>query len=169
MTENRHIVLLSLFVLQALCTVFFVGEAVADFSETPDPDDDGSDILEYAVSLALALSTLFTGFELRRMIRRDKRMTRQLDVASGAFADLLETHFSEWGLTAAEREVALLAIKGYSVAETARIRASSEGTIKAQNAAIYRKAGVSGRLQLISLFIEDLLADGLIEADAARA
>ncbi|NNF89876.1 MAG: helix-turn-helix transcriptional regulator, partial [Boseongicola sp.] len=40
---------------------------------------------------------------------------------------------------------------------------------KAQNAAIYRKAGVSGRLQLISLFIEDLLADGLIEADAARA
>jgi len=39
----------------------------------------------------------------------------------------------------------------------ARLRDSSEGTIKAQSNAIYRKAGVSGRAQLLSLFIEDLL------------
>ena len=32
-----------------------------------------------------------------------------------------------------------------------------EGTVKAQTNAIYRKAGVSGRSQLLSLFIEDLM------------
>ena len=32
-------------------------------------------------------------------------------------------------------------------------------TIKAQTAAIYRKAGVTGRPQLLSLFIEDLMDD----------
>ena len=34
----------------------------------------------------------------------------------------------------------------------------NEGTVKAQTAAIYRKAGVSGRPQLLSLFIDDLMA-----------
>ena len=50
--------------------------------------------------------------------------------------------------------MALFAIKGMSTAEIARLRTTSEGTVKAQTAAIYRKAGVSGRPQLLSLFIE---------------
>jgi DNA-binding CsgD family transcriptional regulator len=79
--------------------------------------------------------------------------------ASGAFADLLEERFTEWSLTAAERDVALFAIKGLSTADIARVRATSEGTVKAQTNAIYRKAGVTGRPQLLSLFIEDLMRD----------
>ena len=63
----------------------------------------------------------------------------------------------EWGLSPAERDVALFAIKGLSTSEIAALRTTSEGTVKAQTAAIYRKAGVSGRPQLLSLFIEDLL------------
>jgi DNA-binding NarL/FixJ family response regulator len=46
-----------------------------------------------------------------------------------------------------------------STAEIAGLRATSEGTIKAQTNAIYRKAGVTGRPQLLSLFIEDLMRD----------
>jgi len=38
------------------------------------------------------------------------------------------------------------------------LRSTSEGTVKAQTNAIYRKAGVTGRPQLLSLFIEDLMA-----------
>jgi hypothetical protein len=55
--------------------------------------------------------------------------------------------------------VALFAIKGLSTADIARMRSSSEGTVKAQTNAIYRKAGVSGRPQLLSLFIEELMQD----------
>ena len=65
--------------------------------------------------------------------------------------------FDEWALTEAERDVALFAIKGLSLPEIARLRATSEGTVKSQTAAIYRKAGVSGRPQLLSLFIEDMM------------
>lgn len=73
--------------------------------------------------------------------------------------DLLDERFSEWGLTKAEADVALFAIKGLSTAEIAGLRQTSEGTVKAQTNAIYRKAGVSGRSQLLSLFIEDLMRD----------
>jgi DNA-binding CsgD family transcriptional regulator len=84
--------------------------------------------------------------------------------------DLLAQRFEEWALTPAERDVALFAIKGMSLAEIATLRATSEGTVKAQTAAIYRKAGVSGRPQLLSLFIEDLMrSDGTGRADQSAA
>ena len=85
-------------------------------------------------------------------------------MASGAFARVIEEHFDTWGLSASERDVAMLAIKGLSIAEIAALRNTKEGTVKAQNAAVYRKAGVSGRLQLLSLFIEELLAEPLVDA-----
>jgi hypothetical protein len=46
-----------------------------------------------------------------------------------------------------------------STQDIALLRATSEGTVKAQTNAIYRKAGVSGRSQLLSVFIEDLMRD----------
>jgi len=84
-----------------------------------------------------------------------------LRLASGAFMEVLDERFAEWGLTPSERDVALFAIKGMSTGEIAALRSTSEGTVKAQTNAIYRKAGVSGRPQLLSLFIEELLGDGL--------
>lgn len=77
--------------------------------------------------------------------------------ASSAFHALLEERFTEWELTPAERDVALFALKGLSLAQIAQLRDTSEGTVKTQTNAIYRKAGVSGRPQFLSLFIEDLL------------
>ena len=167
MTDRRHLVLWALFVLQALCTVFFAADATLDARAPDKTDGHGIDTFEYAVAFVLALSTIFTGFELRKLVRRDKRLTQQLRAASGAFAEVLENRFDEWNLTDAEREVALLAIKGFSVAEVAAMRDTKEGTTKAQNAAIYRKAGVSGRLQLLSLFIDDLMDEGLMSDRAA--
>ena len=78
--------------------------------------------------------------------------------------DILEERFADWGLTPAERDVALFAIKGMSTAEIASLRNTSEGTVKAQTNAIYRKAGVSGRPQLLSLFIEDLMDGSMTNA-----
>jgi len=43
--------------------------------------------------------------------------------------------------------------------EIARLRDTSEGTVKAQSNAIYRKAGVSGRYQLLSLFVDELMIE----------
>ena len=105
---------------------------------------------------------------LARTMRRNRAMESQLRQVSGAFAELLDERFGEWGLTRSERDVAWFTIKGLSIAEIARLRGTSEGTVKAHSNAIYRKAGVSGRTQLLSLFIEDLMGERRRPAGPSR-
>ena len=45
----------------------------------------------------------------------------------------------------------------YSISEIAKLRGTREGTINVQGTAIYKKAGVNGKSQLVSLLVEDLL------------
>lgn len=70
----------------------------------------------------------------------------------------IETQFSRWNLTEAEREVALLLLKGLSSKEIAQVRAVSERTVREHARAIYAKAGLTGRAALSAFFLEDLLA-----------
>ena len=65
--------------------------------------------------------------------------------------------FGEWSLTAAEREVGLLILKGMSYKEIAVMRDVSEKTVRQQAHSIYRKAKLSGRAALSAFFLEDLL------------
>ena len=164
---SRPVILWTLFAIQAACCAYFLYDIVLDFvrpnSFNPLAD---SDLVEAIVTVALFFGLAFTGTELRRTLSRQARLVEQLQVASGAFEAVLEAKFDEWGLTEAERHVAILAIKGYSIAEIADLRRTAQGTAKAQAAAVYRKAGVSGRLQLISLFLDDLMNDALV-GDAA--
>jgi DNA-binding CsgD family transcriptional regulator len=122
---------------------------------------------ELMAVIVLVLSLVFTGRAIRNVMIRQRRIEAQLRVASGAFVEVLDMHFDIWSLTPSERDVALLAIQGRSIAEIARLRQTKEGTVKAQCNAIYGKAGVSGRPQLLSLFIEELLGDGLLRQQTA--
>ena len=70
----------------------------------------------------------------------------------------IETQFSRWSLTEAEREVALLILKGLSHKEIATVRAVSERTVREQARAVYSKSGLTGRAGLSAFFLEDLLA-----------
>jgi DNA-binding CsgD family transcriptional regulator len=72
--------------------------------------------------------------------------------------EAIDAQFTRWNLTAAEREVALLLLKGLSSKDIAAVRATSERTIRAQAQALYGKAGVTGRAALSAFFLEDLLA-----------
>ena len=125
--------------------------------------------MEIGAALGLVLGLLLGGLILNRSFRDRREAEERLRRASGAFMDVLYERFSEWGLTPAERDVALFAIKGLSTAEIAAVRATSEGTVKAQTNAIFRKAGVTGRPQLLSLFIEDLMRDDTPRAPAQVA
>lgn len=68
----------------------------------------------------------------------------------------INDQFSRWSLSPAEKEVALLLLKGYSHKEVARLRNISEATARQQARAAYQKAGVSGRHELAAFFLEDL-------------
>lgn len=95
----------------------------------------------------------------RQLQNRNAEIERHLRAAQGEFFAMVELQFDRWGLSDAERDVALLTTKGLSVAEIADLRNSSQGTIKSQNNAIYRKAGVKTRTQLLGLLIDELLVD----------
>jgi len=142
--------------VQAGCGVLMVVDMV---SELPDyPSHPASALLDAVILAVLVLGSVLIAGEVRRLQSANDRMQGRLRVASGAFADVLEDAFTGWRLTPAEREVAFLSIKGFSVDEIATLRAARSGTVRAQCAAVYRKAGVSGRAQLLSHFIDDLLA-----------
>lgn len=69
----------------------------------------------------------------------------------------IDEQFARWELSPAEREVALLLLKGLSHKEIAQVRAVSETTVRQQAGSLYRKAGLSGRNDLAAFFLEDLL------------
>lgn len=70
---------------------------------------------------------------------------------------MINQQFTEWGLSIAEKEIALLILKGLSLKEIAAMRETSERTVRQQATQIYTKAKVSNRAELSAFFLEDLL------------
>ena len=158
-------VIAAVLVVQALCAVFFVSDILSSLFGiyTRPLAWEIRELLEILAATGLILGLLLGAVMFQRVMRERNVAQERLRRASGAFMDLLEERFSEWALTPAERDVALFAIKGLSTSEIATLRTTSEGTVKAQTNAIYRKAGVSGRPQLLSLFIDDLMRDDVTD------
>jgi DNA-binding CsgD family transcriptional regulator len=95
--------------------------------------------------------------ELARTRADAQRWSREArDVLKG-LGEAMDRQFDKWGLTPAERDVALLQLKGLRHKEIAELRHTSERTVRQQALAIYRKAGLSGRTDLAAFFLEDLL------------
>ncbi len=69
----------------------------------------------------------------------------------------IERQFEEWCLTDAEKEVALLMLKGFSHREIGRLRSTSEATVRQQARSAYQKSGMNGRAAFCAFFLEDLL------------
>jgi DNA-binding CsgD family transcriptional regulator len=69
----------------------------------------------------------------------------------------MDLQFSEWGLTATEREVALCLLKGYSHKRIADLTSRKERTVRQHSVVVYQKAGLSGRAELAAYFLEDLI------------
>lgn len=86
--------------------------------------------------------------------RRWRDEARELLRGLGASID---EQLDRWELTPAEKEVALLLLKGLSLKELAAVREVGEATARQQARAVYRKANLSGRSELAAFFLEDLL------------
>lgn len=149
----RRLLFLAAAALQIGCGAVFLNDVISEWHER-----DSHSIGEAGAVLGLAIGAFLALREYRSLLRRNTKVERELNVASGAFQEVIEQHFDRWGLTRAERDVALFLIKGLSIADVATLRATRDGTIKAQSAAIYRKAGVSSRSELISVMVEELIS-----------
>lgn len=160
---TRQILIAVILLVQALCAVFFVSDILSSVVGiyVHPLSWELRELMEMGAALGLVLGLVLGAVVLVWTLRERNQARERLRRASGAFMDVLEERFAEWNLTPAEKDVALFAIKGMSTAEIAVLRETSEGTVKAQTNAIYRKAGVTGRPQLLSLFIDDLMRDDI--------
>ncbi len=161
--DRAALALTALIVFQTICAGFFILDTAGDLSGT-----GLAGLLDWHLGIeVLATAGLVAGIAvevvmLRRMLARAARAERAAGIARGALAELIERYFRDWGLTPAEEDVAAFTLKGYSIAEIAAFRGSAEGTVKTHLNAIYRKAGVTGRGQFVSLLIEDLMREPLV-------
>lgn len=165
--ERRAATLAALILVLSLCAFFFIIDVFTDLDEY----GLGWHIaLELLATVALFVALALMMLELREMQQRMARMDRGIRAARGDMADLISGFFDRWGLTPSEREVALLILKGFGNDAIAGLRGVAVGTVRAQSARIYAKAGVDGRAQLFSVFMEELLADevGARSADPAE-
>jgi len=83
--------------------------------------------------------------------------------AEAALAGLgraIDERFTVWGLTGAEREIAMLLLKGQSHKQIAFATGRSERTVRQHAAAAYAKAGLDGRATLAAYFLEGVRIPG---------
>lgn len=139
--------------------------------------DIAIDLHEIGVSFHVVIETLIAlvalsgaALLLSLLVRRRHAMSHSLAAAEAdakqwrqdaealirGLSVAINLQFTRWTLTEAERETALLLLKGLSHKEIARARGTSDATARQQAAAIYQKAGVNGRSELAAFFLEDL-------------
>ena len=159
-TERRATVIAGLILLQALSALFFIGDVIADFRAVGHLDNPHL-LLESVAAVALIAGVIFLMVELRGLLSRMSDMQTGLDIAHGHLAEVIEGFFEDWNLTNAERDVALMILKGLDNDAIARVRNTASGTVRAQATNIYAKSSTDGRAQFISLFVEELLAGGI--------
>lgn len=150
-----------LLIIQFACTLFFVSELATEVFGLRDwaLTWEMRELLQVLASAGLLAGTLASALLLWRSIRHSRSLHRQLKVASGAFFTAFDECMDEWALSPSEREVALAALRGYSNAEIAGMRGTSETTVKTQMNAVLRKAGVANRAQLLSHFVDLIIAE----------
>lgn len=77
--------------------------------------------------------------------------------ALAGFGSAIDEQFTRWHLTPAEREVALLLLKGRSHKAIAQATGRSSATVRQHATVVYQKAGLAGRAELAAYFLEDVV------------
>jgi DNA-binding CsgD family transcriptional regulator len=159
----------SLLILVLVATI--VGGGIDLLLDAPDSWRSAHVIYEVALILAAATTSvlLWRGWWRSRQTLADtKHMLAERAVerdgwrasAEAALAGLgraIDERFDAWELTSAEREVALMLLKGRSHKQIAFATGRSERTVRQHAVSVYQKSGLNGRAELAAFFLEDIL------------
>ena len=157
-----------LLALVLLATV--VGGAIDLALDAPDSLLSGHVLFELLliVSAMATFVMLWRGWRgaTRSLARTQQELERQRAErdawrasAESALAGLgraIEEKFDAWQLTPAEREIALLLLKGHSHKQIAFDTKRSERTVRQHAVDVYQKSGLRGRAEFAAFFLEGL-------------
>ena len=143
---------------------------------------DLADILVDGLALLLMVSTTVgVALLVHRMQSQHEEkldLIRSLDIARAEGTEWrkkAETHlhglrtemdaqFERWGMSAAEKDVGMLILKGLSHKEISRLRGTTEATVRQQAQAIYQKSDLPGKTAFSAYFLEDLITPEVVAA-----
>lgn len=100
--------------------------------------------------------TLIRDLEAAR-VQGDHWRTKVESHMAGIRAEI-DTQFDDWTMTAAEKEIGLLILKGLSHKEIATLRGTSESTVRQQAQSIYSKSSLPGKTAFSAYFLDDVFA-----------
>ena len=164
--DDRRLRLLLVFVLAAMV----VGGAIDLILDAPDSLLSAHALYEMALIL-LAMATfvvLWRGWwgTRRSLVRTQQMLDAQraerdawrasAEATLAGLGAAIERKFEGWSLTPAEREIALLLLKGRSHKEIAYSTGRSERTVRQHAVDVYQKSGLRGRAELAAFFLEGI-------------
>lgn len=119
---------------------------------------------ELLATAALGLGILFMRSYLTLLNERHQQAQTSLTALRSDFDNFIGIKFDNWHLSDAERDVAFLLLRGVTINDISSFRNTSVGTVKAQCRNIFKKSGVSSRVDFMSLFMEEFIEIGLSSA-----
>jgi DNA-binding CsgD family transcriptional regulator len=130
-----------------------------------------SELVEISLIVTVSFATVLLFLRVESQEQAQQRMSSEIGLARREGTEwrarvehlmrglgaAIDQQFDDWGLTDAEKDVALLLLKGLSHKEVAALRGRAERTVRQQALAVYRKSNLDGRASLAAYFLEDLL------------
>lgn len=114
-------------------------------------------LFEIFAVVTLAGGLLVVREHIGTLTRHNQSFADTLHALKDDFLELVERKLDHWALTAAERDVALLLLRGLTTSEIAELRGTSAGTVKLQSHALMKKSGTSSRSEFMALFLGQLM------------
>jgi DNA-binding CsgD family transcriptional regulator len=157
--------------LALVLVLAIVGGAIDLWLDAPDNWHSVHVVYELALIVAALLTSLalWRGWWRARLslsetrealdshrAERDEWRARAQQALDG-LSHAMDDRFESWGLTPAEREVALGLLKGRSHKAIAYEAGRSERTVRQHAVAVYQKSGLAGRAELSAFFLEGLM------------
>ncbi len=165
MTKNERLIISAILVFIAVLT----------FIDISNDYLDGVALWHISIETIVGLTALAgvyylikSRFTMQHTVEREKQFSNELNLEAQKWKRVSKTYLDglsveinkqldKWELTKAEKRVAFLLLKGFSMKEIADLRKTSEKTVRTQANSIYSKSGVPGRSALSAFFLEDLL------------
>ncbi len=157
----------TLVILYGAIAVLMLADMADDLRSASDPLHlalEAAVVVLAAVGVWALWREVFAARAAARALTRDlataqadaERWRTEARDALRGLGDAIVHQFERWDLTAAERGVGMLMLRGLSHKEIAQARDTSERTVRQQALAVYRKAGVRGRAELSAYFLAGL-------------
>ena len=97
-------------------------------------------------------------FQYQKILKEQAENAEQsLYYLKNDFDTLLKKKFKTWGFTDAEREIAILVLRGFTNAQIAELRETKVGTVKVQIHKLIQKTNSVSRTDFMAVFMDEFL------------